>query len=367
MLRLFALALLIYLPCGWLYAAQDSWSGVERLVAIGDVHGDHDQFFTLLQQAGLVNKKGRWMGGKTHLVQTGDVPDRGPDTRKIMDLLIRLEKQASKAGGRVHALIGNHEAMNVYTDLRYVTPEEYEAFRDGNSRRVRDHFWAQYAEEQKQISADPPDKDQWYEEHPLGYFEHRFAYGPKGKYGKWIRQHNAVVKVNDSLFLHGGISPLLAASSLKEINEKVRAELEDFRLLSEGLTMADGGPLWYRGLANGDEAELGPHVDAVLANYGVSRIVVGHTPTAGTVMPRFGGKVLMIDVGLSKHHGGRLACLVIENGKPSVLHRGESMEIPSGSDAGLLEYLEKAAALDPAPSPLMSLIQKLAVPAAAAQ
>ena len=40
--------------------------------------------------------------------------DRGPDSRKVMDLLMRLEGEASKTGGRVHVLIGNHEAMNVY-------------------------------------------------------------------------------------------------------------------------------------------------------------------------------------------------------------------------------------------------------------
>ena len=68
-----------------------------------------------------------WSGGATHLVQLGDVPDRAPDTRKILDLLMRLEPQARRAGGYVHALIGNHEAMNVYGDLRYVSEGEIAA------------------------------------------------------------------------------------------------------------------------------------------------------------------------------------------------------------------------------------------------
>ena len=92
------------------------WTGVERTVAVGDVHGDYDQLAAVLKSAGLIDEQGNWSGGKTHLVQNGDVLDRGPDSRKAMDLLMRLEKQAAEAGGYVHALIGNHEAMNVYGD-----------------------------------------------------------------------------------------------------------------------------------------------------------------------------------------------------------------------------------------------------------
>ena len=102
--------------------AQDTFPAVERIVAIGDVHGDYGQFLAALRQSGLVDGKGNWSGGRTHFVQTGDIPDRGPDTRKIIDFLTELTKQAEKAGGRVHALIGNHETMNVLGDLRYVHP-----------------------------------------------------------------------------------------------------------------------------------------------------------------------------------------------------------------------------------------------------
>ena len=100
-----------------------------RVVAIGDVHGAYEGFLSILRLAGIVNEKGRWAGGKAHLVQTGDLLDRGKDTRKVLDLVMRLEGEAKKAGGRVHALLGNHEVMNVLGDLRYVNAEEYEAFR----------------------------------------------------------------------------------------------------------------------------------------------------------------------------------------------------------------------------------------------
>ena len=104
------------------------WTGVERVVAIGDIHGDYDNYMAILEAAGLVNTRGKWAGGKTHLVQTGDIPDRGPDTLKIIEHLKKLAKEAKKKGGRVHSLIGNHEAMNVTGDLRYVTAGEFQAF-----------------------------------------------------------------------------------------------------------------------------------------------------------------------------------------------------------------------------------------------
>src|SRR5262245_36581308 len=87
--------------------AESAWPAAERVVAVGDVHGDYAAFVSVLRSAGVIDQKGKWIGGKTTLVQTGDVLDRGADSKKVMDLLIELEKQSVKAGGRVHALIGN--------------------------------------------------------------------------------------------------------------------------------------------------------------------------------------------------------------------------------------------------------------------
>ena len=83
------------------------WDGVERIVAIGDLHGDYENYLEVLRIAGLINKRGKWSGGEAHLVQTGDIPDRGPDSVKIIEHISKLAKQAKKKGGRVHNLIGN--------------------------------------------------------------------------------------------------------------------------------------------------------------------------------------------------------------------------------------------------------------------
>ena len=82
------------------------WTGVERVVAIGDIHGDYANYIAVLEAAGLVDRKGKWSGGETHLVQVGDIPDRGPDTQEIIKHIRKLAKQAKRKGGRVHSLIG---------------------------------------------------------------------------------------------------------------------------------------------------------------------------------------------------------------------------------------------------------------------
>jgi len=341
-------------------AQEDVWTGVDRVVAVGDVHGDVDQFVGVLRSAGLLDDRGSWSGGKTHLVQTGDILDRGPDSRKAMDLLMRLEIEAAKAGGSVHALIGNHEAMNLYGDLRYVAEGEIAAFRDANSQKVREDLFRELQQSAKGKALDEDGRKAWEAEHPLGYAEHRRAFGPDGVYGKWIRGHNAVVRIDGTLFLHGGISPKYADWGVRKINDRVRLELGDFKTLEGGIVMDDAGPLWYRGLALRG-AELEPHLAAILKTYGVDRIVIGHTYTDGAVVSRFGGRVLQIDVGLSKVYDpeGRNACLEIERGKVRALHRGKRLELPADERLDFLRYLKEASALDPRPSSLSGRIASL--------
>ncbi|MEL0307163.1 MAG: metallophosphoesterase, partial [Halieaceae bacterium] len=115
-LRLEGLGLLLLIVTlampGAASTVRDDWQEIERVIAIGDVHGDYDNFLAVLKDAEVVNRRGKWVAGEAHVVQVGDIPDRGPDTVKIIRFLQNLEKQAVKAGGRLHLLIGNHEHMN---------------------------------------------------------------------------------------------------------------------------------------------------------------------------------------------------------------------------------------------------------------
>src|SRR4051794_35868195 len=78
-------------------ASQDDWQGVQRVIAVGDIHGDKDALVAVLKMAGIIDDEEHWIAGTAHLVQIGDVPGRGPQTREAFDLMMRLEKEAVTA------------------------------------------------------------------------------------------------------------------------------------------------------------------------------------------------------------------------------------------------------------------------------
>ena len=341
---------------------QESAGGVARIVAIGDVHGDYDAFVSLLRTAKLIDNGTSWTGGTAHLVLPGDYIDRGKDSRKVLDLLMALEPRAEKAGGRVHALLGNHEAMNLYGDLRYAVKADFEAFRGPDSAELRQDL-VQAALQAQRIK-DGPRADEavfrkkFEEEHPLGWAERQKAFSAEGKYGKWLRQKDVIVKINDLIFLHGGISPKYSSSTPNFINDSVHAELADFSKLNGGVTTDPEGPLWYRGLAESPETDraVAGAVDAFLQSQQARHLVIGHTPQLA-VLPRFQSKVILIDVGLSAVFGGPPAFLLVENGKYYAVHRGTKLDLPvNGSN--VTAYLRAAASLDPPNSALQRSLSK---------
>ena len=238
--RIAALALLLCLvPAALL--AQAPAPG--RIVAIGDVHGDFDAFTAILQQAGLIDAKLRWSGKNATLVQTGDFLDRGEKCRAVMDLLMALEKQAPRQGGRVVVLLGNHEMMNLMGDLRYAD-RMYPTFADKNSEKRRKTAYQSFldwqkarAEALKQTAPAPTPESEaaWMTAHPLGFVEQREAVGSTGKYGRWLRERPAVVQVGTTLFVHGGISPELGGWTLDAIEKRIRSEVKAFDTYKEGM------------------------------------------------------------------------------------------------------------------------------------
>ena len=322
----------------------------QKIIAIGDVHGDFDQLVKLMRSLELIDKRNRWIGGQTHLVQMGDIPDRAPDSRKAMDLLMKLEKAAAKKGGAVTVLIGNHEAMMMTNDLRDVHPGEYESFKDRNSKARRDAVYKDHVDRIKNTSEtdalpvfDKAYRAEWNTLVPLGYVEHRLAWLPSGKYGKWVLSHQAVAKVGDSLFVHGGLSTKFSDKSISELNMGARTELVDPTLVNANSITSEFGPLWFRGwgyLLETPENEA--LLDSVLSAYGVKRMVVAHTPRLPIVLPRFSGKLLMVDVGLSKFykHGG-FAALEINSKVATAVIQGERLTLPT-DQAGINDYLDAA-------------------------
>jgi TPR repeat protein len=336
------------------------WTGVARVFAVGDVHGDYEQLVTVLRSAGLVDQNANWTGANAHLVQTGDILDRGGHSRQVMDLLMKLQQQASAAGGYVHVLLGNHETMNIYGDLRYVSPGDFASFATPDSAKLRDQ---EYENFQKAAGGSANvSRDEWNHQHPLGYFEQRAAMSKDGVYGKWLRSLNTVIRINDSLFDHAGIGAKYASMSIDEINRRVHEELEDPAKLQGGIVTDQEGPFWYRGLAKGNEKQLMNVVDTTLANAEAKREVIAHTYADAAITPRFDGKVIMIDIGLPRVYDNisKIGCLEIVDGQPYALHRGHRLTLPKDENGrDMLRYLKEAAALDPAPSPLAGRIMKL--------
>lgn len=321
-------------------AAPDRVPASPRIVAVGDLHGDYEAYEAIVRAAGLVDGRGRWAGGNAIFVQTGDVADRGPDSLRIMRHLIQLQRQAARAGGRVVALVGNHEAMNVTGDLRYVHPGEYAAFADRNSERRREQVYeanrtAIEAAYRRRDPAMTPEavRQAWLQATPPGRIEHQAAWGPRGELGRWVAGNPAVALIDGNLFVHGGISASYARLSIDEINRRTAAALAARDASPEAIVNDPAGPLWYRGLVmRGGAADADPdggapaspqaqpplsieeELGAVLNAYGARRIVVGHTPVLTGIAILHGGRLVRIDTGIAAPYRGRRAWLEILDG-----------------------------------------------------
>lgn len=247
------------------FSFQCSWDGVGRVVAVGDIHGDYQRFAAILQDADLVDSEMNWTGGKTHLVQIGDVLDRGPDSRAVMDLIMVLEEQALLQGGCVHFLLGNHEVMLMQTDLRYVHEGEILSY-GGLKEMIR-------------------------------------ALRPDGEYGSWLSGHNTVIRINNALFVHGGISGDYASFPIDSINNIVRDEISRNWVNPSGI-LSSSGPVWFRGLATDRGSAILRVLEETLDSNAADFVVIGHTVSIEGISTLFRGRVVMIDTGISECYGG---------------------------------------------------------------
>ncbi|NNC38036.1 MAG: hypothetical protein HKO02_11300 [Hyphomonadaceae bacterium] len=328
---------------------------VEKIVAVGDIHGAHSALVGLLKATGLIDSDQNWIGGKTHFVSLGDILDRGPDSRKSMDLLMKLQSQASKAGGQLHVVAGNHELMNLMGDLRYVSAGEYAAFAGDETQDMRA---SAYKDLNVATDISRTDFDLAF---PPGYFAHRAAFAPNGKYGKWLLSLPTIIVLNDTVFVHGGLSAMVAKDGLEKTNKAFISALVDFMEIRQDLfdqnilpkdetknltSMARGllsaktlksaekrklrkfieldesdilnadGPVWYRGAMMCRTVLEKPILDNALSKLNAKRVVVGHTPSRdGRVHARYNGKLIQLDTGmLVAHYKGRPSALVIKSG-----------------------------------------------------
>jgi hypothetical protein len=264
----------------------EPYSISDRIVAVGDVHGNFQGLVRILQRARLIDADMKWIGGRAVLVQTGDLLDRGGAVRRVLELMMDLQKQAAAAGGRVIVLLGNHEAMNLTGEFDMVSAGAYASFPGGES-------------------------------------EYKEALGLEGRYGKWLLSLPAVVQVDDTIFLHGGISPEYSQWELNDINRQVKEALQRQDAGDDSILFDRAGPLWFRGLARWEEEKLAAYLNGWLLARGARRMVSGHNPMeGGKIKMRLDGRIFLIDTGMleSAYPGGRASALEIFPDRVSAIY-----------------------------------------------
>ncbi len=352
---------------GTAWSVEWRFDDVSRIVAIADIHGAYDAMLQTLQQAEVIDADSHWSGADTHLVIAGDMIDRGPGSRAVMDLLMKLEGEAEAVGGRVHVLIGNHETMPMTGDMRYVSAAEYQAFADDEDAAERQRWFDLYLEKNGGDAALL--RQRFDKKFPVGYFAMRRAFRHDGHYGKWLLEKNIIVVINGTAFVHGGLSPLVTELGLQGINGtlkdelihfvRVLGELADAEIiaptdshydyktllqnylpalsddsatlqavkaairLNESDLLGSKGPLWYRENVVCPGIIAGYQLDQALAAIGAERVVVGHTPTPNRkVLQRFDGRLIEIDTGmLHFYYKGSGNALLIEGDSTVVINQ----------------------------------------------
>lgn len=286
----------------------------ERVVAIGDLHGDLAAARRALRLAGAIDDKDEWVGGKLVVVQTGDQLDRGDEEPDILQLFDKLAPLAKQAGGALHVLNGNHEVMNVAGDFRYVTEDGFRDFKDTPLEGQRG----------KRASLLPP------EQHGRAA-----AFLPGGPLAKKLAERPVVVVVGDTVFAHGGVLPGHVRYGIGKINDEARRWMQGETQRAPEILNGDTAPIWTREYSDGEpSARACAALDTVLGELRVKRLVVGHTVQKDGITSGCGGKVWRIDVGLAKHYGGRPAVLEIRGDGPRVLEQGSAAAAPALSASG---------------------------------
>lgn len=270
---------------GWQFQAK-------RWAAISDIHGQYDLMIRLLQAANIIDAGRNWQFGRNQLVIVGDVMDRGNQVTSALWFLYDLQQQAARAGGAVHLLPGNHETMVLRGDLRYVHPD--------------------YQQVAKQLHTSLP-----------------ALYGEHSVLGAWLRQLPLFVRINNTLFVHGGISAEFAAQQAN--NQTLQQQFQQSWGRSktdlaqqplQQLLQGSAGPLWYRGYFSKDNPVERSVLQQQLKRFGAEQIVVGHT-SMQDVYSHHGGLVYSVDSSIKKGKNG------------AVLHYIDGRYLRSGLDGQL--------------------------------
>lgn len=245
------------------------YDSVSRILAIGDIHGHYKSLVNYLKANNVIDKSHNWIWGDGHVVLLGDVFDRGNEVTESLWFIYQLDIEARRQGGRVHMLLGNHEIMVMINDTRYLN-RKYELFSN--------YFMKDYA----------------------------LFFDENSELGRWLRTRNTIIRINDNLFSHAGISPVLFEKrlSIPKINFLLQEYLAHDPLAPNRypelthLILNEYGPLWYRGYLFDNEDIFmirNREINNILDFYKASKIIIAHSEVKN-VSTMFDGKVIAIDV-----------------------------------------------------------------------
>jgi hypothetical protein len=257
------------------------YSKIDSISVISDIHGEYDCYINLLKALGIIDNSLNWKFGKGHLVILGDVFDRGEKVTEVLWHLFGLEKQAAKAGGMVHVMLGNHEIMVFSKDFRFINEKYVKASSILNT-------------------------------------EYSDLYSENSVLGKWLRSKPIMITINDILFVHGGISMELVNRklSISKINQMFsdsivgKEMIENDKNEEQMFLNDDYGPIWYRGYFK-DSEFCETRLDSILGFFEKKHIVVGHTPSRD-IKSHYNNKILGIDAGIVMDQPGEM--LIYKNG-----------------------------------------------------
>eukprot|EP00184_Porphyridium_aerugineum_P001340 CAMPEP_0184698820 /NCGR_PEP_ID=MMETSP0313-20130426/5302_1 /TAXON_ID=2792 /ORGANISM="Porphyridium aerugineum, Strain SAG 1380-2" /LENGTH=568 /DNA_ID=CAMNT_0027157809 /DNA_START=131 /DNA_END=1837 /DNA_ORIENTATION=+ len=339
-----------------------------RMVVVGDLHGDYAHFLIVLETAKIIapyadqsstsqatnlaldNSRApvsvmperiNWIANDTVLIQIGDQLDRGDDERNILCLLLRLQDQARAQGGDVRVLLGNHEFMNLISDLRYVSQEGFTWFQQDRQDELADLL------DRSKLEALPPNFKMRLNFLPWYARFRAIALRPGGPTSvKFLSKWNLVLMVDDILFVHGALTSdhldLYRNSSTDSVQEhfileQMNADVRNYILGNFSLRhpskntdpmitafsvfqlpnilSALSSPVWSREWSL-DTMTLSKcsELEALLNQVGARMMIVGHTIQPQGINSACHGKIWKVDTGISRVYGGRLECLEIRNG-----------------------------------------------------